>query len=317
LVLEDVLLAAAAVVVTHNSEKVVDACLEALDRMSLPTVVVDNASTDQTLERLGTHPRVRVLRNSQNRGFAAACNQGIRASSAEFILLINPDVTLDTSVDALIEASERSGLASGKLLDVAGRTQSGFTIRRFPTPQVLIFELFGINRLWPSNPLNRRYRCLDIDLDRRAIVEQPAGAFLMTRRDVWERLDGFDEGFFPVWFEDVDYCRRAVDSGYEIQYVPSVTGTHVGGHSVRQIPAGSRATYWCASLLRYAAKHFRAAGYQVVCAAVVVSSVPRMLADILRERSLTPVRVYFHIMRDACAALFLGRQRWLVKELQS
>ncbi len=117
----------------------------------------------------------------------------------------------------------------------------GFTIRRFPTPLTLWFELCGFNRLWPSNPVNRRYRYLDRDLEQAGPVEQPAGAFLMFRRDVWERLGGFDEGFYPVWFEDVDFCRRAADAGYRIEYVPQVEAEHLGGHSVGQISEGCRA----------------------------------------------------------------------------
>ena len=66
-------------------------------------------------------------------------------------------------------------------------------------------------------------------------MEQPAGAFLMTRRDVWEHLGGFDESFHPVWFEDVDFCRRALDAGYRIEYVPSVQAATLGGIPVNQI----------------------------------------------------------------------------------
>ena len=85
-------------------------------------------------------------------------------------------------------------------------------------------------------------------------VEQPAGAFLMFRRDVWERLGGLDEGFHPVWFEDVDFCRRAVDAGYRIEYIPAVAAEHIG-RAFRCSDSGrdADAVYWCASLLRYAA----------------------------------------------------------------
>ena len=70
----------------------------------------------------------------------------------------------------------------------------------------------------------------------------------MFRRDVWRTLNGFDQRFEPVWFEDVDFCRRAVEAGFQIQYVPSVVARHEGGHSVGQIPAGRRASYWCVNL---------------------------------------------------------------------
>jgi N-acetylglucosaminyl-diphospho-decaprenol L-rhamnosyltransferase len=281
--------------------------------MHVTPVVVDNASRDRTVDRVRAHSEVCVIANSDNRGFSAAVNQGVRATDAEFILLLNPDAQLLTSVDALVSASAQYGLAAGRLVDSNGRAQAGFTLRRFPTPAALIFELFGINRLWPSNPVNRHYRYLDRDLAQPGSVEQPAGAFLMTRRDVWDRLGGFDEGFHPIWFEDVDYCRRAVDAGYRIEYVPGVIARHKGAHSIAQIRPGCRAVYWCASLLRYAAKHFRTLGYVGVCAAVVFSSVPRMFAAIIRERSLTPVTVYSTIVLIAGRALSLTGRRGVGK----
>jgi N-acetylglucosaminyl-diphospho-decaprenol L-rhamnosyltransferase len=253
------------------------------------TIVVDNASTDRTLDLVREQPGVQIIANTENRGFAAAVNQGVRASAADFLLLLNPDVHLLSGVDELVGASRKYGLAAGKLVAAAGSVQRGFTIRRFPTPAALVFELLGLNRVWPSNPINRNYRYLDRDLEHAGPVEQPAGAFLMFRRDVWERLQGFDEDFFPVWFEDVDFCRRAVAAGYRIEYVPSVVARHQGGHSVAQLSEGCRALYWCDSLLKYGSKHFRSMAYRAVCLAVVFTSVPRMVAGMIRERSLSPV----------------------------
>jgi GT2 family glycosyltransferase len=296
--LEGLLLAAAAIIVTFNSEAVIGACLDALIKMApyMKPIVVDNASGDRTVEIAGARTHVHLIANQQNLGFAAAVNQGISACDAEFLLLLNPDVDLLTGVDALIEASKQYGLAAGKLVDRDRRPQAGFTVRRFPTPAALIFELFGINRLWPSNPVNRWYRYLDRDLDRSGPVEQPAGAFLMTRRDVWQHLNGFDESFHPVWFEDVDFCKRALDSGYRIEYVPSVQASHLGGHSVGRIAPSCRAIHWCVSLTRYAAKHFHSAGYRAVCLAVVLSSFPRMVARMIQDRSLPSVATFRKIV---------------------
>jgi hypothetical protein len=294
-------LAVAAIIVTFNSEAVIGSCLDSLAKMApnVTPILVDNASSDRTVELARERTHVRVILNRENRGFAAAVNQGVAACEADFLLLLNPDASLLSVVDALVDASQQYGLAAGKLVGVDGTAQSGFTIRRLPTPASLIFELFGINRLWPSNPVNRRYRYQDRDLDRAGPVEQPAGAFLMTRRDVWKTLDGFDESFHPVWFEDVDYCKRALDSGYRIEYVPSVQAAHHGGHSVNKIPQGSRALYWCVSLTRYAAKHFHSAGYRAVCLAVVLSSFPRMVARMIQDRSLQSVATYRKIVRFA------------------
>jgi N-acetylglucosaminyl-diphospho-decaprenol L-rhamnosyltransferase len=291
--------------VTFNSEEVIGPCLDALTKMApyVKPIVVDNASSDRTVQ-VAQGYALQIIENAENRGFAAAVNQGISASDADFLLLLNPDANLLTGIDALVQASQQYGLAAGKLVDLRGQAQAGFTIRRLPTPATLIFELFGINRLWPSNPMNRRYRYLDRDLDLQGPVEQPAGAFLMTRRDVWNSLNGFDEDFHPVWFEDVDYCKRALQHKYQIQYVPSVQAVHQGAHSVGKIPEGCRAVYWCVSLTRYAAKHFRAAGYRAVCLAVVLSSFPRMVARMIQDRSLQSVVTYRNIVRFAGLCLF-------------
>lgn len=266
----------------------------------MTAIIVDNASSDGTVDRVQARSGVRLIANAENRGFAAAVNQGVReAGESEFILLLNPDVEVLTAFDQLTESARRQGLAAGRLVDQAGRTQAGFTLRRFPTPAALICELFGINRLWPSNPVNRRYRCLDRDYDQPALVEQPAGAFLMVRLDVWKKLGGFDEQFYPVWFEDVDFCRRAVNEGYHIAYCPVVIARHEGGHSVGRIPEGRRATYWCVSLLRYGAKHFQPGAFRWICAAVALSSVPRMLVGMIAGRTLSTVGTYLKIMQFA------------------
>lgn len=276
----------------------------------MTAIVVDNASSDGTVERVRPRDNVRLAANKANLGFAAAVNQGVRmAAGADTILILNPDVELTTPLGALIRACEIHGIAAGQLTDAKGGPQAGFTIRNLPTPAALIFELLGLNRLWPSNPVNRRYRCLDRDLQQPGPAEQPAGAFLVVRRDVWERLGGMDESFYPVWFEDVDFCRRALDRGFRIEYVPSVTGRHRGGHSVGILPPGCRALYWCDSLLRYAAKHFRAKQYRGVCAAVLLSSVAKGLAGIVRERNLKFLTVSMRIARIAARRLVSGSAR--------
>jgi GT2 family glycosyltransferase len=291
LVLEGILLAVRALIVTHNSAEVIESCLEALAKMApdVEPLVIDNASTNGS-------PEAATIANSTNVGFAAAVNQGFRASTESLVLLLNPDARLTTPLEPLIDACAENGLAAGLLTDESGRPQRGFSIRRLPTPAALAFELLGVNRLWPSNPVNRRYRYLDRDLLTAGAVEQPAGAFLMIRRDVWEQLHGFDEQFHPIWFEDVDFCRRALELGYTIEFVPQVRVVHQGGHSVNNLAASRRALLWYGSLLRYAAKAFHRTGYRMVCAAAICSVVPRMFAGILSERSLVPITTFGEIL---------------------
>jgi GT2 family glycosyltransferase len=294
------------VVVTYNSAEVIERCLDSCG--DLPVVVIDNASEDGTLERL-RRPSVTLIANSDNRGFAGAVNQGVAALASEFILLLNPDTELTSSVHELETACSEpgTGLAAGKLVNETGEVQRGFTLRRFPTPATLVCEVLGINRMLPSNPVNRRYRCLDMDLDRPSEAEQPPGAFLMFRREVWQRLGGFDTQFYPLWFEDVDFCKRARDLGLKIRYVPQVTARHRGGHSIAGLEWSCRELYWYVSLLRYAWKHFRPLGYRRVTAAVMLGSMFRTAVEIARRRSFRPIGVYGKISRLAGRSLISGR----------
>jgi len=291
-------LEAGIVVVTHESAGEIGACLDAAAAATgAEIVVVDNASTDQTCSEV-TRRGVRLIANRENRGFAAAVNQGIRSLDKPLVLLLNPDARLETGLEALCNRCRDEGAAGacGKLVDAAGKPQAGFAIRSLPSPAALICEALLVNRCWPGNPINWHYRCLGFDFSAPAEVEQPAGAFLMVRRKVWEELGGFDEQFYPLWFEDVDYCWRARERGYRMFYTPQAVAKHTGAHSVAKISLENRQLYWYRSLLRFAVKHYRSSTYRMICLAVFVGSIFRMCLGMATFRSLRPVTVYGKVM---------------------
>jgi len=297
-------------IVTHNSEAEIGACLEAALATGAEVLVVDNASEDGSVaaaRRCGAN----IIANKENRGFAAAVNQGIRAIGADRILLLNPDAVLRTGIEALCAAcgSPEVGAVGGKLVDSGGAVQAGFNVRRLPTPAALAFEILLINRLWPGNPVNWHYRCYDIDLDKPAKVEQPAGAFLMFRRDVWDRLGGFDEQFYPIWFEDVDFCKRLRDQGYYSYYEPAAIATHEGGHSIRKILLEKREFYWYGSLLKYCFKHFNSGRTQLLCLAVIVGSLLRMIVGIVVQGSFKPIGIHGGAILLASRYLLFGPRK--------
>jgi GT2 family glycosyltransferase len=286
------------VVVTYNSQEVIGECLDACVRLAgVSVVVVDNDSEDGTLDQVRRRPGVRYIPNSRNRGFAAAANQGIAMLNTRFVLLLNPDAVLVSGLQNLVDTVGTPGVAAvgGRLINADGSTQAGFNVRGFPTPWTLSFEALGLNRLWPGNPVNRSYRPAVSDAEG-CDVDQPAGAFLMVRKAAWELIGGFDEGFRPVWFEDVDFCKRLRQEGLRIVYVPSAVARHRGGHSANKVTWASRQIYWYGSLLRYAAKHFPASSRRIVSIAVAVACIPRMIAAVLLQRTLTPVTVYSKVM---------------------
>jgi len=296
------------VIVTWNSQDHIEECLRAAVERCAEVVVVDNASSDATVDLVRRRGNVRLIRNQTNRGFAAAANQGAASLVSDLILLLNPDVTLETEIEPLARACEEPGVAAatGRLVNEDGSAQVGFMVRRFPTALTLAFEAIGWNRLWPGNPVNRRYRCLDLALNVAADVEQPAGALLMFRSDAWRRLGGFDEGYHPLWFEDVDLLRRAATMGCRVRYVPAVVARHLGAHTARQLSFRCRTLYWYDSLLTYTSKHFGHSRRMMVCVSVVIGSLARMPFSVWRVRSLQPLVVYGGVIRLAVRALLHG-----------
>ena len=302
-----------AVVVTYNSGGHIGECLDALRlrEPEMPVVVVDNASTDQTAAEARLRTWAKFVWNSENRGFAAAVNQGFEMlPECELVLVLNPDAIVQTNLDGLAAEFEdpKTGACGGRLLDVSGQPQTGFEIRRFPTAAALAFETLGLNRLWPSNPVNRRFRCLDSDTSSPRDAEQPAGAFLMIRRNAWRSAGGFDEGFHPVWFEDVDFLKRISDAGWRIRFTPLAKAAHAGGHSVGRMKTVDRAPAWYGSLLRYTCRHCSYAGRFAVCCAVMAGAMPRAVVDAFKSKSSAPFSVYVKVMRIAWSALSHGRK---------
>ena len=300
------------VIVTYNSQAVIGACLDAAMASGADVVIIDNASEDGTLAKIArtgaTGRGARLIANPANRGFAAAVNQGFATLSTPYVLLLNPDAVLRTGLGPLREACDRPGGAGagGRLVDSQGNPQTGFMIRRLPTAAALTLEALLLNRIWPGNRINRRYRGLDLDDSAPLEVEQPAGAFLMVRRTVWEELGGFDEGFFPLWFEDVDFCRRAIDRGYRLYYTPQAVAEHAGGHSIRGLGLEMCRFYWYRSLLKYSARHFGPMAFRGVSLAVVTGSILRGVAESVLRRSLKPMAAYGQVVRLAGRCLFWG-----------
>jgi N-acetylglucosaminyl-diphospho-decaprenol L-rhamnosyltransferase len=298
------------IIVTYNSAAEIGACLDAVIGSGAEIVVVDNASVDSTLSEVQRR-NVRLVANKENLGFAAAVNQGFAVLNTPYVLLLNPDAVLIAGLDALKAACDlpESAGAGGRLLDPGGGPQTGFMVRQLPSAATLVLEALLLNRVCPNNPVNRRYRLLGSDYSKSFAVEQPAGAFLMIRRAVWEELGGFDESFYPLWFEDVDFCKRVQQQGRRLYYAPEAVAKHTGGHSIARHAVEMRRVYWYRSLLRYSAKHFSVPAFRAVCAAVVLGSIPRSIAEAVLHRSLRPISAYGKVVWLAGRSMLSGDLR--------
>jgi len=289
------------VIVTYNSADCIAACLESVLAHFQHVVVVDNGSRDDSAARarsvqVGPGQRVDVWEAGRNLGFAGGVNAGVRRLATNNVLLLNPDVRL-AAAEWLRRALEsalnqpNTGAVAGVLREPERGPQIGFSVRSLPRARDLMLEALGVNAIWPSNPANVRYRCLDLDFHQAQEIEQPAGAFLMFRREVWEELGGWDEDFYPVWFEDVDFCKRLIAASWTIRLAPEARGVHLGGHSVSRLAPSSRASYWYGSLLRYSAKHFGRWRTRFIAVSVVLGITGRMIFQFL------------HLQRGSLSAL--------------
>ncbi len=282
----------AVIVVTYNSSSHIDRCLDSLKSHGLgwPVIVVDNGSTDGTQQLLRlSHPSVALLTPSANLGFAGGCNAGVaKAGSVDFYLFLNPDVILQGgALEKLIAtARERgAGAVGAQLTDSRGRYQHGFAVRGLPTPWFLALDLLLVNHLWPRNPAASRVRIPSFDPSRDQLVEQPAGACLLVASRAFTEIGGFDDQFHPLWFEDVDLCRRLKDRGFKIWYCSAARVLHAGGHSLGTVSPFEAKAFWYANLVRYAEKHFGRSWARALRGLVVIGTLLRGLITLVHWRA--------------------------------
>jgi GT2 family glycosyltransferase len=280
-------------------------CAKAAVASGAEVVLVDNASTDGSADGVAARvPAVRLLRQRTNLGFAAGVNLAARAAHGRWLLLLNPDtIPTPAAVTRLRDtaAETEGGAAVGaRLVGADGRSQAGFLVRRFPSLLTWASDLLLLDDLWPGNPVRRRYLALDVPLDGPAPVgvDQPAGACLLVPREVFERLGGLDEQFFPAWFEDVDFCRRLHDAGVPVLYEARAQITHIGGVSLASLDRAEFRRFWYRNLRRYARKHHGFMTNAVLRALLVTGMLLRIAVSTLTW-DRPSLRTWAAVLRDA------------------
>lgn len=247
-------------VVNWNTRDLVIGCIHSILKnppvFDYEIIVVDNYSQDGSVAAivslLGHNKKIRVIPSLRNFGFAKANNLAYQNSSGEFVLMLNPDTivrpqALQNMVEYL-EGHPGVGILGPKLLNPDGTVQS--SVRYFPGIWASMLIFSGLHRIFRP----RKYLMDDFPYDHIAEVDQVMGAALLTRRKIIEHLDFLDENFW-LWYEEVDFCKRVKQAGYQIKFYPPAEIIHYQAASFSQLEVYARKKAVGKSLVYYFKKN--------------------------------------------------------------
>lgn len=275
------------IVVTHNGCDMAITTLRSaqanLGDISAEWLVADSGSTDGTPDAIErAFPDVKVYR-AGNRGFAAGNNVALPHARGRYVLLLNPDVEIEhgTLAELVAALDERIEVGIASVLQRGSNGQLLPSIRRFPTPARDLGEALGAARV----PLLRRMQELDDEYERytqERSVDWLVGAFLIARREAVQDVGPMDEGFF-LYSEEIDWCHRFRQHGWDVRHLPFMAVIHHGGDSERPELVAQLSS----SRLRFAYKHFARPKAVGIHAALMLKHVLR-LAVLVPAAALLP-----------------------------
>ncbi|MEK3725851.1 glycosyltransferase family 2 protein [Paenibacillus sp. FSL H8-0034] len=206
---------------------------------SYEIIVVDNHSTDNSvMEIKRRHPDVRLIENPSNDGFSKGNNIGIKIAIGRYILLLNSDTIMGSdslqTMIAFMDQNSSIGAAGCKIVLPDGSLDKACK-RGFPTPSASFYYAFGISKLFPKVPRFNQYQLGYLDPDQDYPVDCLVGAFMMVRKQVMDQVGMLDEEFF-MYGEDIDWCYRIKQGGWQIHYYPYTQIVHHKGASSRRKP---------------------------------------------------------------------------------
>lgn len=267
------------IIVNWNTGKLLQECLASLEKLPERSlighvVIIDNASSDTSIAQAqDTADRAgfTMLRQDTNLGFAKANNLGIRyaqehGGADDHILLLNPDTAVHPNaieyMEAIFASSPLTGIVGPKLLETTGVVQP--SVRAFPTLPIFMLLFLKLHLLFSNTTTWKKYMQPDFDYTKQQAVDQVMGAAFLVRNTLIQRIGLLDEGFW-IWFEEVDYCKRAKDAGFKVTYTPTASITHYKGASFNQLVGLKKTKPLLDSSLRYASKHMGIGAYVVLC----------------------------------------------------
>jgi GT2 family glycosyltransferase len=298
------------IIVSWNVRAYLAKCLDSLAEslraapLNAEIIVVDSASSDGTPDLLRQrYPQVRLLAQSENVGYTRGNNIGLAAAQGEYLLLLNPDTEVQGSALAgmvtYLREHPQVGVLGAHTLNTDGSHQS--SRRRFPTLMTALFESTWLQPYAPKRLLDRFY-ARDVPDAAIAEVDWVQGSVLLLRRAVYAQIGGLDEGYI-MFSEEVDFCKRAKQAGWQVVYHGGVYVVHHGGKSTEQVSAAKH-IYFQQSKVRYFRKFHGVVAAFVLRAFLIVSYLHQLLLEGLKgllglERPLRRerMRLYWQVIR--------------------
>jgi O-antigen biosynthesis protein len=230
------------VIVSYNVRPFLDHCLQSVFRAArdliVQVIVVDNDSADGSAEMTARrHPQAQLIVNPENVGFARANNQAFTEAQGEAVLILNPDAFIqENTLRVLLTklSSAREVGAVGPMILLPNGRYEPRSMRGFPTPGAAFSYLSGLSRLFPNSPRFSSYLPTYLDPDQEHEVEALSGCCMMVRREILDRLGGFDADYF-MYGEDLDLCWRLHQADYRLCYTPATSIVHFKGESTRTL----------------------------------------------------------------------------------
>ncbi len=229
------------IIVNYNVKHFLEQCLcsvqKAIEGLQAEVIVVDNSSADKSAKfpepQFG---EVQFWVNNENLGFAKACNQGLKLAKGKYILFINPDTIVPEDCFlkciSFLESHPEAGALGIKMLDGRGKFLKE-SKRSFPSPATSIYKLFGLSMIFPRSKSFSKYHLGHLDENENHEVDVLAGAFMMVKKEVLDKVGSFDEIFF-MYGEDVDLSYRIQKAGYKNFYFSGSAIIHFKGESTRK-----------------------------------------------------------------------------------
>jgi GT2 family glycosyltransferase len=229
------------IIVNYNVKEFLQNLIHSIEKAAVnltkEIIIIDNASDDGSVEFIKDKlPQVKLIANKTNLGFGKANNIGLKQATGKYLLLINPDtiVAEDTfeKMISFFESDKAVGLAGCKILNPDGTFQLACR-RSFPGPWTSFTKVTGLSTLFPRSKIFARYNLTYLDENQTYEVDAISGSFMMMRKEVYEKVGGFDEQFF-MYGEDLDLCYRIQKAGYKVFYVHSTQIIHYKGESTKR-----------------------------------------------------------------------------------